>query len=132
MCVCMGDDGVWGRRLRMGCMSLCVPWQKEPGLSQMPPQCGVNTMICILGLGPVSAWRAQQEERKWDFISLQHPGGPQNECVLSHVPFFATPWTVALRILCSWNFPGKNSGTDCHFLLQGIFLTQGLNSCLLH
>ena len=23
--------------------------------------------------------------------------------------------------------PGKNTGTDCHFLLQGIFLTQGLN-----
>ena len=23
--------------------------------------------------------------------------------------------------LCSWNFPGKNTGVDCHFLLQGIF-----------
>ena len=22
-------------------------------------------------------------------------------------------------------FPGKNSGMGCHFLLQGIFLTQG-------
>ena len=29
------------------------------------------------------------------------------------------------------NFPGKNTGVGCHFLLQGIFLTQGLNSCLL-
>ena len=31
--------------------------------------------------------------------------------------------------------PGKNTGVDCHFLLQGIFLTQGLNLhllCLLH
>ena len=26
-------------------------------------------------------------------------------------------------------FP-KNTGVDCHFLLQGIFLTQGLNLCL--
>ena len=24
-----------------------------------------------------------------------------------------------------WDFPGKNIGVGCHFLLQGIFLTQG-------
>ena len=33
------------------------------------------------------------------------------------------------------SFPGKNTGAGCHFLLQGIFLTHGLNShlpCLLH
>ena len=29
-------------------------------------------------------------------------------------------------------FPGKNTGVDCHFLLLGIFPTQGLNLCLLH
>ena len=28
-------------------------------------------------------------------------------------------------------FPGKNTGVGCHFLLQGIFLTQGSNPCLL-
>ena len=27
--------------------------------------------------------------------------------------------------------PGKNTGVGCHSLLQGIFLTQGLNQCLL-
>ena len=26
-----------------------------------------------------------------------------------------------------WNFPGENTGMGCHFLLQGIFPTQGLN-----
>ena len=36
------------------------------------------------------------------------------------------------RLLCPWDFPGKNTGVGCHFLLQGIFLTQGLNSGLLH
>ena len=30
------------------------------------------------------------------------------------------------------NSPGKNIGMGCHALLQGIFLTQGLNPCLLH
>ena len=26
-----------------------------------------------------------------------------------------------------WDFPGKNTGVGCHFLLWGIFPTQGLN-----
>ena len=34
--------------------------------------------------------------------------------------------------LCPWDFPGKNTGVGCHFLLQGIFLTQGSNSGVLH
>ena len=38
----------------------------------------------------------------------------------------------AARLLCLGDFPGKNTGVGCHFLLQGISLTQGLNSCLLH
>ena len=25
------------------------------------------------------------------------------------------------RLLCPWNFPGKNTGVGCHFLLQGMF-----------
>ena len=27
-------------------------------------------------------------------------------------------------LLCPWDFPGKNTGVDCHFLLQGIFSIQ--------
>ena len=34
--------------------------------------------------------------------------------------------------LLLWNSPGKNTGVGCHFLLQGIFLTQGLNPGLRH
>ena len=34
------------------------------------------------------------------------------------------------ELLCPWNFPGKDTGAGCCFLLQGIFLTQGLNPCL--
>ena len=30
------------------------------------------------------------------------------------------------------NSPGKNTGVGCHFLLQGIFPTQGSNPGLLH
>jgi len=52
-------------------------------------------------------------------------------CVLSHVWLFATRWTRACQSPLSWNFPGKNTGVGCHFLLQGIFPTQEWNLCLL-
>ena len=44
-----------------------------------------------------------------------------------------TLWTMAHHSagMC-WNFPGKNTGVGCHFLLQRIFLTQGLNWRFLH
>ena len=28
-------------------------------------------------------------------------------------------------LFCPWDFPGKNTGVGCHFLLQGIISTQG-------
>ena len=34
------------------------------------------------------------------------------------------------RLLHPWGFPGKNTRVGCHFLLQGIFLTQELNLSL--
>jgi len=37
-----------------------------------------------------------------------------------------------LGSFCPWDFPGKNTGVGCHFLLQGIFLTQGSNAHLWH
>ena len=36
------------------------------------------------------------------------------------------------RLLHLWDFPGKTTGVGCHFLLQGIFLTKGLNPGLPH
>ena len=39
------------------------------------------------------------------------------------------------QLLCPWDSPGKNTGVGCHFILQGIFPTQGSNLrllCLLH
>ena len=35
-------------------------------------------------------------------------------------------------LLCSWDFPGKNIGVACHFLLQWFFPTQGSNPGLPH
>ena len=36
------------------------------------------------------------------------------------------------RLLCPWDFPGKNTRVGSHSLLEGIYLTQELNLDLLH
>ena len=38
-----------------------------------------------------------------------------------------TLWPFELypsKFLCPWDLPGKNTGVDCHFLLQGVFPSQ--------
>ena len=49
----------------------------------------------------------------------------------SHVQLFAVPWTIRARLLCPWDSLGKNSRVGCHFLLQGIFPTNGQDPQLL-
>ena len=43
----------------------------------------------------------------------------------SCVRLFVTPWTAAHQAPLSMGFSGKDTGVVCHFLFQGIFLTQG-------
>ena len=49
--------------------------------------------------------------------------------------FSVMTWTTACQASLSMEFPWKkymNTGVDCHFLLQVVFPTQGLNPGLLH
>ena len=52
--------------------------------------------------------------------------------MLSRVRLLVTPWTVAHQTSVSMEFFRQEYGVGCHFLHQGIFLTQELNPCLLH
>ena len=47
----------------------------------------------------------------------------------SCLTLFGTPWTVACQAPLSRGFPRQEY---CHFILQGIFLTQRSNPCLLY
>ena len=48
--------------------------------------------------------------------------------VAQSCPTLCDPMDCSLtRLLRPWDFPGKNTGVGCHFLLQEIFPTQGLN-----
>ena len=68
-----------------------------------------------------------------DHGSSSHPlrDGLADWSGVNHVRQFVTPWTVALQAPLFMGFPSKNLGVGCHLLLQGIFLTQGSNRCLL-
>ena len=52
--------------------------------------------------------------------------------VAKSCPTLTTPWTVACRLLCPWDIPGKNTAVGCDFLLQRIFPTRGSNPGLPH
>ena len=70
----------------------------------------------------------------WDFSSLVSAFLSSNTgdftCYCQVTSDSATLWTVAW-LLHPWDFPGKNTGAGCRFLLQGIFPTQGSNiSCI--
>ena len=43
---------------------------------------------------------------------------------VAQCPTLCDPMEDPTRLLCPWDFPGKNTVADCHFLLQGIFLTR--------
>ena len=52
-------------------------------------------------------------------------------CTLSHSVMSNSLGPIGLqpsRLLCPWDFPVKNTEVGCHFLLQGTFLIQGLDS----
>ena len=96
---------VWSQQVRQPCIGIpnlsllsCVTWGKERDLSE-----------------PQHLFLHKRNARA---------------CVLSHnshVQLFATLWTGALHAPLSMGLSGKNTGVGCHALLQGIFLTQGLN-----
>ena len=72
----------------------------------------------------------------WGFIGGAHCQAAQSlllhACMQAHVQLFCDLMDCSpTRLLYPWDFPGKNTGVGCHFLLQGISLTQGLNPCLL-
>ena len=77
----------------------------------------------VQSLHVTGIFKGHSAKKRWESESVRS---------LSHAWLFVmsdflTPWTVAARLLCPWDSPGKNSAGCCHFFLQGIFLTQGLN-----
>ena len=79
------------------------------------------------------SFRSAKEGCQWGYLHCRMKS--RGACVC------AVTWVVSdssrpcgpqpARLLCPWGSSGKNTGVGCHAPLQGIFLTQGLNPCLL-
>ena len=68
------------------------------------------------------------EGKKWEVrgsgsesLWIKHKLPPNKRCCcychLSRVRLCATPRRQPTRLSCPWDFPGKNTGVGCHFLL---------------
>ena len=71
----------------------------------------------------------------WQLMPFTFPVFGGGGLVAKSYPTLGTPWTVACQAPLSMEFLRKNTEVGCHFLLQGIFLTQGSDwslLCLLH
>ena len=79
-----------------------------------------------------------QFNKWWSHLDNVQNLGQRDKWVFALVaqscPTLCDPWTAVHQggLLCPWVFPGKDTGMGCHFLLQGIFPTQGSNLGLLH
>ena len=65
------------------------------------------------------------------FITIPH-WLPVCILVTQPCPTLCDPMDCSPPGFCPWNSPDKNTGVDCHSLLQRNFATQGLNPGLLH
>ena len=63
-----------------------------------------------------------------DVVSMKPVSAMPAQLLQSLQPYGLQP----PRPLCSWDSPGKDTEVGCHFLLQGIFPTQGLKLSHLH
>ena len=108
-----------------------IPWTEEPGrLQSMRPQRVGHNLA-----DDVVPFLLNVFKNTIQLYIYVHLFCTKHVCSVSHsvMPNSLQPhWLYPVRLLCPWNSLGENSGLDCHFLLQGIILTQGLNLGLLH
>ena len=120
---------------------------KGPGLPacdscpQSPP--AALTHLQEPSRAPLDGGGGLPRARLWELSSsfLHTPSGKNSRLLqgirpwtqlLSRVRLFVILRTVACQAPVHGIFLGKNPGVGCHFLLQGIFLTQGSNLHVLH
>ena len=58
------------------------------------------------------------------FPLKKNDGNFTNACMLLCLTLCDTMDSSLPRLLCPWNFPSKNTGAHCHFLLQGILQSR--------
>ena len=102
---------------------LYSPWN-SPGQNT-----GVGNLSFLQGIVPTQRSNPGLPHCRWILYQPSHSVSVSR----SVVPDSLRPHGLQpTRLLCPWDFPGKVTGVGCHFLLQGIFPTQGSNPGFLH
>ena len=100
---------------------LCFIQSTDHGLTLHPLI--LNSVVCLL------PWNVSSTRAETYFVIVT----PSESVSCSVVSNSLRPHGLQpARLLCPWNFPGKNTGVGCHALLQRIFPTPGSNPGLLH
>ena len=117
-----------GRKTGVGCHSLLQGIFLTQGLN-----------LCLLHCRQILYHLSHQKSPNVDFLIVSYfkldlwVNVVKIKMLMAQLcPTLCDTMNLALRLLCPWNSPGKNTGVGCHFLLQGIFPTQGWNPGLLH
>ena len=140
--VAISFSNAWKWKVKVKSLS-CVwpsatPWTAA---YQAPPSLGFSRREYWSGapLPSPTSHSANPQNKSKSLLNLSFGGkwaevcGAPGHCMsLSHSQLFAAPWTVACQAGLSMGFSRQEFWSGCHFLLQGIFLTQRWNLCLLH
>ena len=101
----MVKTAIFQSMLLLSCFShvwLCDPIDSSPPGSAIPGILQPRTLEWV-AISFSNAW-------KWK-VKVK---------LLSHVRLLATPQTTAHKAPHPWDFPGKNTGVGCHFLLLSV------------
>ena len=122
----------------------CHPWSLLPNLALLHLTAFLTTGCCIVHLFVymfmVFLPQKARSVKPVSFYSV-HQGSPESRTGLEPRRVLLFSHSLAsssfaglkpARHLCPCDFPGKNTGVGCHFLLQGTFPTQGSNPGLPH
>ena len=126
-----------------------VPWPKDCSCLSLPshwflcPQCKRVTALCLDS--PSMSWGHWKDDStllsyiycnllKITVLHCLLPKIWSCCCLVSKscLTLMQSHGPLPTWFLCPWDFPDKNTRVGCHFLLQGVFLTQGSNPHLLH
>ena len=136
ICICIptgSKTSASENEVAQSCPTLCDP------VDCSPPGSSAHGILQarLLEWVAISFSRGSSWPRNWIQVSrgrrfnLWATREAQESEVAQSCPTLCDPMDCSLPGF-SVDFPGESTGVGCHFLLQGIFLTQGSNPGLLH
>ena len=111
------------------CPTLCDPVDCSPPGSSIHGILQARTLEWVaISFSKAWKWKVKVKSRSRVRLANTYCYSVTQSCLTLCDPVDCSP----LGSSVPWDSPGKNTRVGCHFLLQGIFRTQGSNPGLLH